>query len=335
MDANKRVRIVGELPGLVTLYEDGSVVRHESNDDSLSSSVACNPEPTAGRVASTDVIINQTTGLWVRIFLPELPLQSPKIPVVLYFHGGGFCVGSPAWRMFDGHCSRMAAATAALWVSVGYRLAPEHRLPTGYEDSLAALAWLGAVAKGASEPEPSWLSTYGDFGQCFLAGDSVGGNIAHLVAVSAARSENRTLRIVGLMLMHPGFVKEGENMPERPPERALVTAEAVRAGAALALPPGSNMDYFVMNPITAVPNSADVRLPPTLVVAGKMDLFYEREVEYGQAMEAAGQEVEVVEYPEMGHCFKAYPQFQKSAEAADMLRRITDFMTKCRRGDGA
>uniref|UniRef100_A0A0C9S818 TSA: Wollemia nobilis Ref_Wollemi_Transcript_6772_1229 transcribed RNA sequence n=1 Tax=Wollemia nobilis TaxID=56998 RepID=A0A0C9S818_9CONI len=315
--------VVEELPGFVTLYGDGTVERHEGNDP-MRSLVPCSPEAFVDGVASNDVTIAEATGLWARIFCPEAKPAGGKPPVVLYFHGGGFCLGSPSSEIFHSLCSRMAAATGAVWVSVAYRLAPEHRLPAACEDSVAALAWL--------EGGCACLASYGDLGQCFLAGDSVGGNLAHHVAVSAAArkgEEPRRVRILGLVLLHPGFVKEerSRSETENPPEKALVPVEAVDMGAKLALPAGSDKNHFAMNP--RIPKRGDVALPPVLVVVGKMDIFYDRQVEYCRAMEGAGHEVEVVEYSEMGHCFMNEPQYEGCPEALDLVRKVVDFVKRC------
>ncbi|GLJ45764.1 hypothetical protein SUGI_0963010 [Cryptomeria japonica] len=226
--------------------------------------------------------------------------------------------------MFHGLCSRLAAATGSIWVSVAYRLAPEHRLPAGCEDCIAALACLG---RPGFEP----LSSRGDLELCFLAGDSVGGNLAHQVAISAAQSGGSGgVKILGVILMHPGFIKEERSRSEieNGPELALVSIEAVEKGSRLCLPEGTDKDYYVMNPW--IPSIREVVVPPVLVIVGKKDIFYDRQIEYCREMKRVGQDVELVEYPEMGHCFLNYPQNESCPKAKDLVHKVMQFMDKCR-----
>jgi acetyl esterase len=80
----------------------------------------------------------------IRIYHPRS--QRLPRPVLVYFHGGGFVVGSIA--SYDGVCRMLAREADAIVVSVGYRLAPEHRFPAGIEDGIAATRWV--IAEAAS-----------------------------------------------------------------------------------------------------------------------------------------------------------------------------------------
>ncbi|RCV20713.1 hypothetical protein SETIT_4G079100v2 [Setaria italica] len=154
-------------------------------------------DPATG-VVSKDIRAGPTS---VRIYLP--PGATGKIPVVVYFHGGGFVVGSPARPGTHNYLNDLVARSGAIGVSVYYRLAPEHKLPAAYDDAWAALRW--AVTLGDGE-EP-WLIDHADLSRVFLAGCSAGANIAHNTAVRAsapgALPDGVTLR--GLALVHPYF----------------------------------------------------------------------------------------------------------------------------------
>ncbi|XP_062190963.1 probable carboxylesterase 2 [Phragmites australis] len=167
-------------------------------------------------VASKDVGIDPATGLWARLYLPDLS-ECPggadrRLPVVLYFHGGGFVVGSAADAPDHAFLNRLAARAGALAVSVEYRLAPEHPIPACYDDAWTALRW----AADAADADP-WVRDHGDVGRVFVLGFSVGGNIAHNVTLRAG-SEPAELpgggRVKGMALLHPCFLsgnkKEGE-----------------------------------------------------------------------------------------------------------------------------
>lgn len=147
-------------------------------------------DPSTG-VTSKDVVIDSDAGLYVRLYLP-LPdtvaaAASPppnvndsktKLPVLVYFHGGGFIVGSFASPEFHAACARLAAALPAVVLSADYRLAPEHRLPAALEDADTLFSWLGG-----QQADP-WLADAADLGRVFVSGDSAGANIAHHAAAA-------------------------------------------------------------------------------------------------------------------------------------------------------
>uniref|UniRef100_A0A453M228 Alpha/beta hydrolase fold-3 domain-containing protein n=1 Tax=Aegilops tauschii subsp. strangulata TaxID=200361 RepID=A0A453M228_AEGTS len=135
-------------------------------------------------VASRDRVISPEVS--ARLYLPRLdPAKDSKLPVLVYYHGGGFCLGSAFNPTFHAYFNNLAALAGVLVVSVEYRLAPEHPVPAAYADSSDALAWVvshaapGAAAAGF---EP-WLADHADFARLYLGGESAGANIAHHVAM--------------------------------------------------------------------------------------------------------------------------------------------------------
>jgi acetyl esterase len=106
----------------------------------------------------------------VRVYTPA---GEGPLPVVVYFHGGGWVIGD--LEVVDQPCRRLASAAGAIVVSVDYRLAPEHRYPAAFEDSYAATVWVGAHAAEIG----------GDPARLAVAGDSAGGNLAAAVALAA------------------------------------------------------------------------------------------------------------------------------------------------------
>lgn len=105
----------------------------------------------------------------IRIY--EARNRAASRPAVVYFHGGGFCIGTI--DSHDGVCRYLARETDGVVISVDYRLAPEHRFPAAAIDSIAAFRW---VAAHASE-----LGI--DHTRIAVAGDSAGGNLAAVVAL--------------------------------------------------------------------------------------------------------------------------------------------------------
>jgi acetyl esterase len=113
------------------------------------------------------VIPSQAGGLPARVYSPSSSAQG----LVLYFHGGGWVVGSlDGW---DASVRALAVASGCDVVSVDYRLAPEHVFPAAADDAYDALVWAASPA-GLAGGRP-----------VVLAGDSAGGNLAAVAALRA------------------------------------------------------------------------------------------------------------------------------------------------------
>ncbi|KAE8008998.1 hypothetical protein FH972_005456 [Carpinus fangiana] len=192
--------ITHEFPAYFRVYKDGHVER-------LGRVAILDPAPTGldpkTHVQTRDVVVSSESGVSARLFLPKNSHPDHKLPLVVYYHGEGFCKGSPFDRAFHNFLLLLAAEANAIVISVDYRLAPEHRLPTAHQDSWAALEWITAHSNGQG-PDP-WLNEYADFGRVFLGGESAGANIAHYVAVQAGVTELVGPNIVGLLILHPFF----------------------------------------------------------------------------------------------------------------------------------
>jgi acetyl esterase len=114
-----------------------------------------------------DIIIPGPAGeIAARVYCPQGTAGHGDLPVMVYFHGGGWVIGSI--KTHDRVCRYMANAAKAVVVSVDYRLAPEHKFPAGFEDCLAAVTWVSAHG-GEIGADARHLA---------VAGDSAGGNLA-------------------------------------------------------------------------------------------------------------------------------------------------------------
>jgi acetyl esterase len=105
----------------------------------------------------------------VRLYRPH----EGRLPLHLFFHGGGFCTGNLMQR--DDRCQDLAVDAGCVVASVGYRLAPENRYPTAVEDCYAALCWLVDRADEI-DIDPRAVS---------VGGESAGANLAAVVALMA------------------------------------------------------------------------------------------------------------------------------------------------------
>ena len=109
----------------------------------------------------------------VRLYRPAGTEASAVLPVLIYYHGGGWLLGD-----LDSHdvvCRRFANAALCRVVSVDYRMAPEHKFPAAVDDCEAATRWAmtNAVSLGI------------DTSKVAVGGDSAGGNLAAVMALMA------------------------------------------------------------------------------------------------------------------------------------------------------
>jgi acetyl esterase/lipase len=182
---------------LFRVYEDGRAERLFGTETTPPGFDA------ATGVTSKDVIIDGTTGVFARLYVPNIPgsdILPKKLPILVYFHGGGLVIELASSPMYHRYLNSLVSKAGVLAVSVNYRLAPEHPIPAAYDDSWTALTW------AASRDDP-WLSRHGDAGHIFLAGDSGGANIVHNIAIMAGAPEGLppgTL-LEGAIVLHPMF----------------------------------------------------------------------------------------------------------------------------------
>ncbi|KAL8490763.1 hypothetical protein ACS0TY_022671 [Phlomoides rotata] len=141
--------------------------------------VSPSPEDSKTGVASKDITISPLIS--ARIYLPKLTHPTQKLPIVVYFRGGYFCIGSTFSLLEYRYTNLLTAACGALVVSVDFRLAPEHPLPAAYDDSWYALNWI--CSHGIEKDE--WIANHADFNRLFLCGDSSGANIVHNLTMRA------------------------------------------------------------------------------------------------------------------------------------------------------
>jgi acetyl esterase len=136
-------------------------------------------EPVAiGRVQDVAIALEGRT-LDARLYVPADAVDHP--PLTVYFHGGGWVIGTIDTH--DGTCRALANASKAVVLSVAYRLAPEHPYPVPLQDCYDATLW--AAANAAS------LGVNGS--KLAVAGDSAGGNLAAAVALMARDRGGPTL----------------------------------------------------------------------------------------------------------------------------------------------
>ncbi|KAK7283724.1 hypothetical protein RIF29_13464 [Crotalaria pallida] len=275
-----------------------------------------NPTPVNG-VATKDVTVDAANNVWFRVFTPTAATSAASLPVIVFFHGGGFAFLSPASPGYDAVCRRFCRKIPAVVVSVNYRLCPEHRYPAQYDDGFAAVKFL--AENRAALPEIA------DVSKCFFAGDSAGANIAHHVAVRVCELELRGVRLIGLVSIQPYFGGEERTEAElRLTDAPLVSVARTDWLWKVLLPDGSNRDHPASN--VSGPNAVDlsgVDYPDTLVFVGGFDPLQDWQRRYYEWLKKCGKKAQLIEYPNMIHAFYVFPDLP---EASQLISQVKDFI---------
>ncbi|KAK3124054.1 hypothetical protein QOZ80_8AG0639810 [Eleusine coracana subsp. coracana] len=238
------------------------------------------PSPAGTKVASRDVPLDAALGTYLRLFLPATTNnsddESSKLPMILYFHGGGFVLFSPATVFYHGFCESMAASVPCIVASLEYRLAPEHRLPAAYDDAAAAVRWLAAAR---ADP---FLAARADLSRCFAMGGSSGGNMAFFAGLRTSSSNNDDGDVLrGLLLHQPYLGGEARTASEAASaDDAMLPLEASDKLWRLALPPGADRDHPFCNPAKSLPHDAVAGMPRCLVTGNAEDPLIDRQREF-------------------------------------------------------
>ena len=221
----------------------------------------------------------------VRVYTPN---GSGPFPLLVWFHGGGWVLGSLATH--DGICRSLAAGAGSVVVSVDYRLAPEHRYPAAAEDCFAATQWCAAHAGELSA----------DAARLAIGGDSAGGNLTAVVAQMAR--DRGGPRLVFQLLVYPVTDSACDTPSYRDnAEGYLLTAADMHWfwGHYLGDARERGREPY------ASPLRADrlTGLPPALVVTAEFDPLRDEGEAYGAALAEAGVPAHVSRYDGMIHGF--------------------------------
>lgn len=259
---------------------------------------AASSKPQDG-ISTEDVVIDAPNDVWVRVFKIEDGNGDSqiKLPLIIYYHGGGFVGLSAELALYDNFCRKIAKACNAVVVSVNYRRAPEHPYPAAYDDCYSVFDWLRSSQ--SSEHLPAGV----DLSQCFLMGDSAGGNIVHFMGCRAAENDISPLKLRAMVELQPFYGGEDLTPSEiniKPPILPLTTAH----WGWRAFLPGENRDHPACNVFG--PNAPDIShlsLPPILVITGTLDILLDREEAYVEKLKEMGKDVTMKKYVGGYHAF--------------------------------
>lgn len=275
-----------ELTALLTAPAPGPQTVHEARAGLLTRYGSL-PRPEVAYVK--DLAIDGSRGpIKLRVYGPGN--EGPS-PVLVFFHGGGFVLGSV--ETHDALCRAICLGAGVVVVSVDYALAPEHPFPAGLEDCIAALRWVAQHAETIG----------GNPRKLVLGGDSAGANLAVVSALQCLKSGGPAL--AALLLAYPVV-----DAPDRSRPSYVERGEGFGLTAAA-------MDFFFAqylddpalahDPRVSPLRSEDLSaLPSIWLLTAEFDPLRDEGIAFAQALGGAGVAVEHVHFHDANHGFLAW-----------------------------
>jgi len=197
---------------------------------------------------------------------------SAALPVLVYFHGGGWVIGD--LDTHDTLCRQLANAAGCAVIAVDYRMGPEHRFPAAVDDCLAATYWVRAHAAELQV----------DAAHLAVGGDSAGGNLAAVVSIAAR--DNGDLPIAYQLLIYPA-TDQHRNAPSHASngQGYLLTTDTMDYFAGHYLADPAHYGDWRASPLLQ-PDLA--QLPPALVLTAGYDPLRDEGAAYAERLTAAG-----------------------------------------------
>ncbi|WP_426489658.1 alpha/beta hydrolase [Hymenobacter sp. 102] len=239
-------------------------------------------------------------GVKVRIYTPKN--ATGTLPVVVYYHGGGWVIAN--LDTYDASVRGLVEKTGAIFVSVAYRQAPEHKFPTAHNDSFAAYQW---VLRNAA-------SFKGDPQNVAVVGESAGGNLAASVSMMARdkkvmmpKHEVLVYPIAGYDMNTPSYQKNAQAKPLNKPMMAWFFDKYLRSSA------------DGKNPMISLVNANLKGLPPTTVITASLDPLMSDGQMLADKLKAAGVATKYQNFDGVTHeFFGMAPLVPQATEAQDL-----------------
>jgi acetyl esterase/lipase len=239
-----------------------------------------------------DVVIEASVASGVPCERVTVPGVDPT-KTLLYFHGGGYSLGSPeGYRPLAG---KLARAFGGAVVVPDYRRSPEHPFPAGFEDALAVARTFDAT-------------------RTVLGGDSAGGGLAVATLVALREGGEPLPRGAALLSPWVDLAGTGASLTERASLDPVVSREGMQSLAQLYLGDGDRRDP------RASPTHAKLEgLPPLLVQLGTREIQFDDVHAFVDKARSAGVDVTLEDWEGMIHVFQMFPVFSDAARAIDRI----------------
>lgn len=259
----------------------------------------------------TEVPMDRPDGavLLGRLYRPLEGSPDENLPLIVFFHGGGWCVGDV--DSYDVLCREIANGSCCSVLSVEYRLAPESPFPAAVDDAIFCTEW-AAQNHDLLRIDPGRLA---------LAGDSAGGNLCIVTALAAR--ESRAVAIRFIVLIYPSTeIFSSRSSREEFAQGYLLDRESLEWFYARYLRHGDAYEWRA-SPMLAESLSG---LPPMLLVTAECDPLRDDGVAFAERVRDEGGEVEHLAVPGVVHGFLTLGKFFPVAR--EVLQQITTRLKK-------
>jgi acetyl esterase len=235
-----------------------------------------------------------------RLYRASAANRGATQPVLIYFHGGGWVIGD-----LDSHdvlCRQLADQSGVVVISVGYRLAPEHRFPAAVDDAFAATQWIAKEA-GRLGLDPSRIA---------VGGDSAGGNLATIAAIMARDQGGPKLAFQ--LLIYPSTdlsmtqMSHTEHAGQQPLTAAVMTYFRQHYLG--------NEDLWTDWRASPLSAPSLKKLPPALIITAGHDVLVDEGYDYADRLKVSGVKIEHRHYPGQIHGFITMGRIIREANLA-------------------
>ena len=226
----------------------------------------------------------------VRLYQAVEPSWAEPAPALVYYHGGGFTVGSDDTH--DALCRMFARDGRCTVLSVDYRLAPEHKFPTAVDDAFDALTWLHTHA-----------AEFGvDTGRLAVGGDSAGGTLATVCAVFA---RDAGIELALQLLVYPGTTGyQQTDSHSRLADGFLLSGDTIQWFFEQYVRDRSDRDDWRFAPLDGQRGAPDLSgVAPAWIATAEYDPLSDEGDAYAEKLRAAGNAATLRRYPGMIHEF--------------------------------
>ena len=260
-----------------------------------------NPEPPELKSVTPLAIPAPHGAIPARIYTPKTLRQAGgRAPCLVFFHGGGWVIGD-----LDSHdvvCRKLADEGALIVISVDYRLAPEHKFPAAVDDAIEATKWIADNAASLGI----------DASRLSVGGDSAGGNLAAVVAISARDGNGPA--IAGQVLIYPATDFTMTHPSHSEPETSiLLTHTVIRWFRDHYLNGAADVHDWRASPVRA---KTLIGLPPAYVLTAGADPLRDEGDEYANRLKEAGVPVAYRHFAGQFHGFFTMGKLLQQANVA-------------------
>lgn len=275
-----------KAPGKPVEKSTADEARLKTSPQSLAEQMA-HKKGTLEKVTNIEIsdiqIMGAESNIPARLYRPQ---GKGLLPVVVYFHGGGWVMGKN--EDYDATLKTLASKTGAIFISPEYRKGPEHKFPAAHDDAFASYQWV--LRNGAS---------FGaDVSQVAVAGESAGGNLAMNVAIRAR--DTKTQMPIHQLLVYPVAGTDMTTASYKENENSAPLNSAM-------------MGWFMKNYLRSTEDLKDKRinlveadlkgLPATTIITAEIDPLRSEGKKLYERLEAQGVDVTYKDYKGMTHEF--------------------------------